>query len=101
MRHAGVHRHQVQGSSSHGVRCLRPSGDAAEFGSAGMAQARTTRRRVPSRLTTEFRRNRPPLRELRRRACSAALTLVYAAQDAEHNDAVILAEVRSRGIPRR
>ena len=30
-----------------------------------------------------------------------ALTLVYAARDTEHNDAVVLAEVLRRGLPRR
>jgi uncharacterized protein YeaO (DUF488 family) len=33
------------------------------------------------------------LRELRRRAREGTLTLVYAARDTEHNDAVLLAEV--------
>ena len=28
------------------------------------------------------------------------LTLVYAARDTEHNDAVVLAEVLRRGLPR-
>ena len=39
------------------------------------------------------------------RRCGAArasgtLTLVYSAQDTEHNDAVVLAEVLRRGLPR-
>jgi len=29
-----------------------------------------------------------------------ALTLLYAARDTEHNDAVVLAEVIRRGLPR-
>jgi uncharacterized protein YeaO (DUF488 family) len=37
------------------------------------------------------------LRELRRRARAGTVTLVYAARDTEHNDAVVLAEVLRRG----
>ena len=37
------------------------------------------------------------LRELRRRARAGTLTLVYAARDTEHNDAVVLAEILRRG----
>jgi uncharacterized protein YeaO (DUF488 family) len=37
------------------------------------------------------------LRELRERTQEGALTLVYAARDAEHNDAVVLAELLRRG----
>ncbi|MGH3114676.1 MAG: DUF488 domain-containing protein [Gaiellaceae bacterium] len=37
------------------------------------------------------------LRELRRRAREETLTLVYAARDTEHNDAVVLAEILRRG----
>ncbi|MGH2794914.1 MAG: DUF488 domain-containing protein [Actinomycetota bacterium] len=42
----------------------------------------------------------PRLTELRRRARSGTLTLVYSARDTEHNDAVVLAEVLRRGIPK-
>jgi uncharacterized protein YeaO (DUF488 family) len=42
---------------------------------------------------------RPQLAALRRRAREDTLTLVYAAHDAEHNDAVVLAEVLRRGLP--
>ena len=60
----------------------------------------------PSRFE-EFRRRyieelygqRSRLTDLRRRARSGTLTLVYAARDAEHNDAVVLAEVLRRGLP--
>jgi uncharacterized protein YeaO (DUF488 family) len=48
----------------------------------------------------ELRNERRRLTELRRRARSGTLTLVYAAQDAEHNDAVVLAEVLRRGLPK-
>jgi len=37
------------------------------------------------------------LRELRARARTGRLTLVYGARDEEHNDAVVLAEVLRRG----
>jgi uncharacterized protein YeaO (DUF488 family) len=47
----------------------------------------------------ELRRHRPRLTELRRCARSGTLTLVYAARDPEHNDAVVLADVLRRGLP--
>ncbi|HET7053851.1 MAG TPA: DUF488 domain-containing protein [Solirubrobacterales bacterium] len=61
----------------------------------------------PSRFP-EFRRRyleelgerRPVLAGLRRRAREGTLTLVYAAKDTDHNDAVVLAEVLRRGLPR-
>ena len=37
------------------------------------------------------------LHELRRRARGGTVTLVYAARDTEHNDAVVLAELLRRG----
>jgi uncharacterized protein YeaO (DUF488 family) len=52
------------------------------------------------RYIEELRDQRPRLTALRRRAREGALTLVYAAHDAEHNDAVVLAEVLRRGLPR-
>ena len=51
------------------------------------------------RYIDELRANGPRLRELRRRARTGALTLVYSAHDSEHNDAVVLAEVLRRGLP--
>jgi uncharacterized protein YeaO (DUF488 family) len=51
------------------------------------------------RYIDELRSQRPRLAELRRRARDGTLTLVYAAQDTEHNDAVVLAEVLRRGLP--
>jgi uncharacterized protein YeaO (DUF488 family) len=61
----------------------------------------------PSRFE-EFRRRyrkelgaqRPRLTGLRRRARGGTVTLVYGAGDTEHNDAVVLAEVLRRGLPR-
>jgi uncharacterized protein YeaO (DUF488 family) len=52
------------------------------------------------RYIDELRANAPRLRELRRRATTGTLTLVYSAHDSEHNDAVVLAEVLRRGLPR-
>jgi len=52
------------------------------------------------RYIEELRGQRPKLAALRRRAREGALTLVYAARDDEHNDAVVLAQVLRRGLPR-
>ncbi len=52
------------------------------------------------RYVEELRGKRPRLAALRRRARDGTLTLVYSARDAEHNDAVVLAEVLRRGLPR-
>jgi uncharacterized protein YeaO (DUF488 family) len=52
------------------------------------------------RYVEELRGHRPRLTALRRRARAGTLTLVYGAKDTEHNDAVVLAEVLRRGLPR-
>jgi uncharacterized protein YeaO (DUF488 family) len=52
------------------------------------------------RYIEELRANAQRLRELRRRARLGRVTLVYAAHDSEHNDAVVLAEVLRRGLPK-
>jgi uncharacterized protein YeaO (DUF488 family) len=52
------------------------------------------------RYIEELRSQRPRLAALRRRARQGTLTLVYSARDAEHNDAVVLAEVLRRGLPK-
>jgi uncharacterized protein YeaO (DUF488 family) len=52
------------------------------------------------RYIDELRANTPRLTELRRRARVGTLTLVYSARDSEHNDAVVLAEVLRRGLPK-
>jgi uncharacterized protein YeaO (DUF488 family) len=49
------------------------------------------------RYTAELAAQGGKLRELRRRARAGTVTLVYAARDAEHNDAVVLAEILRRG----
>jgi uncharacterized protein YeaO (DUF488 family) len=53
------------------------------------------------RYIEELNSQRPRLTSLRRRAREGTLTLVYAAHDTEHNDAVVLAEVLRRGLPKR
>jgi uncharacterized protein YeaO (DUF488 family) len=53
------------------------------------------------RYIEELRDQRPLLTDLRRRARGGTVTLVYGARDTEHNDAVVLAEVLRRGLPRR
>ena len=52
------------------------------------------------RYIGELRHAQPRLTELRHRARKGTLTLVYSAHDSEHNDAVVLAEVLRRGLPR-
>jgi uncharacterized protein YeaO (DUF488 family) len=52
------------------------------------------------RYMEELSEHRDRIAELRRRARAGRLTLVYAARDAEHNDAVVVAEVLRRGLPR-
>ena len=49
------------------------------------------------RYTAELAAQEKKLRELRRRAREGRLTLVYAAHDSEHNDAVVLAEILRSG----
>jgi len=52
------------------------------------------------RYIEELRGQRPRLTELRQRARGGTLTLVFSARDTEHNDAVVLAEVLRRGLPK-
>jgi uncharacterized protein YeaO (DUF488 family) len=52
------------------------------------------------RYISELQERRPRLAALRKQARSGTLTLVYSAHDSEHNDAVVLAEVLRRGLPR-
>jgi uncharacterized protein YeaO (DUF488 family) len=51
------------------------------------------------RYTEELAAHDEKLRELRRRARGATVTLVYGARDTEHNDAVVLAELLRRAPP--
>jgi uncharacterized protein YeaO (DUF488 family) len=52
------------------------------------------------RYVDELRSQRSALTALRRRARDGTVTLVYAASDEEHNDAVVLAQVLRRGLSR-
>ena len=52
------------------------------------------------RYVAELREHRSLLSELRRRARHGTVTLVFAARDTEHNDAVVLGDVIRRGLPR-
>lgn len=53
------------------------------------------------RYTVELAAQEEKLQGLRRRAREGTVTLVYAARDTEHNDAVVLAEIlRGRAQPR-
>lgn len=52
------------------------------------------------RYHQELGEHRAALASLRRLAREGTLTLVYAAKDTDHNDAVVLAEVLRRGLPR-
>lgn len=52
------------------------------------------------RYIEELRSQRPRLTALRRRARRGTLTLVYSAHDAECNDAVVVAEILRRGLPK-
>jgi uncharacterized protein YeaO (DUF488 family) len=45
------------------------------------------------RYTDELKQQEAKMQELRERAVQRTLTLVYAARDTEHNDAVVLAEI--------
>jgi uncharacterized protein YeaO (DUF488 family) len=51
------------------------------------------------RYIEELRDHTSQLEALRSRAREGTLTLVYSAHDSEHNDAVVLAEVLTSGLP--
>lgn len=53
------------------------------------------------RYTEELRSHEDDVRELRRRSRRGKVTLVYAARDAEHSNAAVLASIIRRGFPRR
>jgi len=53
------------------------------------------------RYIDQLRGERSRLSALRRRAREGTLTLVYSAHDEEHNDAVVLADVLRRGLPKK
>jgi uncharacterized protein YeaO (DUF488 family) len=75
------------------ARELAPSADLRRWFAHAPARFEEFRRRYLEELAAQESK----LRELRRRAREGTLTLVYAARDTEHNDAVVLADVLRRG----
>jgi uncharacterized protein YeaO (DUF488 family) len=75
------------------ARELAPSGELRRWFGHDPARFVEFQRRYTSELAAQEAK----LRELRRRARTGTLTLVYGASDIEHNDAVVLAEVLRRG----
>jgi uncharacterized protein YeaO (DUF488 family) len=75
---------------------LAPSTELRRWFSHDPSRFEEFRRRYIEELRDERRR----LAALRRQARESTLTLVYSARDTEHNDAVVLAEVLRRGLPR-
>jgi uncharacterized protein YeaO (DUF488 family) len=75
------------------ARELAPSGELRRWFGHDPARFAEFRRRY----TAELGEQEEKLRELRRRARAGRLTLVYAAHDEEHNDAVVLAQILRSG----
>jgi uncharacterized protein YeaO (DUF488 family) len=75
------------------ARELAPSGELRGWFGHDPARFDEFRRRY----TAELAGQEEKLRELRRRARHGTLTLVYAAHDEKHNDAVVLAEILRAG----
>jgi uncharacterized protein YeaO (DUF488 family) len=75
------------------ARELAPSSDLRRWFSHDPDRFAEFRRRYRAELAAQEAR----LRELRQRAREGTLTLVYAARDTKHNDAVVLAEILRRG----
>jgi uncharacterized protein YeaO (DUF488 family) len=75
---------------------LAPSAELRECFSHDPSRFQKFRRRY----IEELRGRRHRLTELRRRAREGTVTLVYSARDTEHNDAVVLADVLRRGLPK-
>jgi uncharacterized protein YeaO (DUF488 family) len=78
------------------VKELAPSRELRQWFGHEPARFQEFRRRY----IAELRDERPRLTALRRRARAGKLTLVYSARDTDHNDAVVLAEILSRGLPK-
>ena len=55
--------------------------------------------RFRTRYRAELQHQLPRLEELRRRAATRPLTILYAARDPKHNNAVVLAELLREGGP--
>jgi uncharacterized protein YeaO (DUF488 family) len=75
------------------ARELAPSAELRRWFGHDPSRFEEFRRRYLDELAAQEQK----LRELRRRAREGTLTLVYAARDSEHNDAVVLAELLRRG----
>jgi uncharacterized protein YeaO (DUF488 family) len=92
----GVSRGQA--SLDEWARELAPSAELRRWFAHDPTRFEGFRRRYIEELVAQEAK----LRELRRRAREGTVTLVYAAHDTEHNDAVVLAErLRGRAQPRR
>jgi uncharacterized protein YeaO (DUF488 family) len=78
------------------VKELAPSTELRRWFAHDPGRFEEFRRRYIGELRDEHRR----LSALRRRARDGRVTLVYSAHDTEHNDAVVLAEVLRRGLPK-
>ena len=87
----GVTREEAR--LSEWARELAPSTELRRWSEYDPARFAEFRRRY----ITELAGQEGKLRELRRRARAGTVTLVYAARDTEHNDAVVLAEILRRG----
>jgi uncharacterized protein YeaO (DUF488 family) len=90
----GVSREQARLDSWE--KQLAPSTDLRQWFGHEPGRFEEFRRRYVEELCDE----RPGIAALRRRAREGTLTLVYSAHDTEHNDAVVLAEVLRRGLPK-
>jgi uncharacterized protein YeaO (DUF488 family) len=77
-------------------RELAPSTELRQWFGHDPARFREFRRRYMGELGEQ----RPRLTELRHKAREGTVTLVYSAHDSEHNDAIVLAQVLRRGLPR-
>src|SRR5579875_1652073 len=90
----GVSREQAK--IDHWERELSPSTELREWFGHDPTRFGEFRRRY----IDELRNHRSRISELRRRARQGTLTLVYSARDSKHNNAVVLAEVLRRGLPK-
>ena len=87
----GVSREEVR--LNEWARELAPSAELRRWFGHDPARFTEFRRRYTDELAGQVEK----LRELRRRARHGTLTLVYAAHDKEHNDAVVLAQILRAG----
>ena len=78
------------------IKELSPSAELRQWFGHDPRRFEEFRRRYVEELHDE----RPRLTALRRRARDGRITLVYSAHDTEHNDAVVLAEILRRGLPK-